>query len=186
VATAQRWPGGNGVREAGGAPVRAARFVEPLCYDARMRVLGLDVGERRIGVALSDPEGRLAFPLLTHERRGQEDAAALAALAREQEAERVVVGLPLSMDGTRGAQAEYSVSFAEALAACGVEVVLWDERLSSREADFYLRASAPAGSRGASRKARTGREQQKGARDQIAAAIILQAYLDSQRSGAAL
>jgi putative Holliday junction resolvase len=138
-----------------------------------MRTLGLDVGERRIGVAVSDPDGRMAFPLVTHERRGGDDAAALLDVARREEAGRIVVGLPLSLDGTHGPQAEEAAQFAERLKRTGdLEVVLWDERLSSLEADHHLRA---AGKRGKDAKAR---------RDAIAASIILQSYLDSRRDGA--
>jgi putative Holliday junction resolvase len=138
-----------------------------------MRTIGLDVGDRRIGVAVSDPEGRIAVPLRTYERRGARDADALVRLAREEGAERIVVGLPLSLDGSRGAQAEAAAAFADELrSAGGLDVVLWDERLSSTEADHHLRA---VGRRGKAAKE---------ARDAIAATIILQAYLDSQRMSA--
>lgn len=137
-----------------------------------MRMIGLDVGERRIGVAICDPEGRLAVPLRTVERRGRGDAAALVAMLRAEEAERVVVGLPLSLDGSHGAQADTVEAFVEELRAAGaVEVVYYDERLSSMEADHHLRAS---GKRGKAAKAE---------RDAVAASIILQAYLDSLRIG---
>lgn len=143
-----------------------------------MRTLGLDVGERRIGVAISDPEGRIAVPLRTHERRGRGDAAALARLAREEGAGRIVVGLPLSLDGSHGAQAEVAAAFADELrAATDADVVLWDERLSSVEADRYLRATGRTARQAPGRRGPAGKE----ARDAIAAAIILQAYLDSRR-----
>jgi putative Holliday junction resolvase len=136
-----------------------------------MRTLGLDVGERRIGVAISDPDGRLALPLRTHERRG-DDVGALIDLATREEARRIVVGLPLSLDGSHGQQAAVAEAFAERLRTRGeIEVVLWDERLSSREADHHLRAS---GVRGKAAKAN---------RDAVAAAIILQSYLDSLLTG---
>lgn len=134
-------------------------------------MLGLDVGERRIGVAISDPDGRLALPVGTHERRG-DDIGALIELARREAAERIVVGLPLSLDGSHGPQADVAQSFAEQLRRrAAIDVVLWDERLSSREADHHLRA---AGTRGKAAKAQ---------RDAIAASIILQSYLDSRSSG---
>lgn len=141
-------------------------------YTIPMRTLGLDVGDRRIGIAVSDPDGRIAVPVGAHERRGGDDAAALLDLARREEAGRIVVGLPLSMDGTHGAQAENASQFAERLRenAGAVDVVLWDERLSSREADHHLRAGG--------RRAKDT----KGRRDAIAASIILQAYLDSRRA----
>jgi putative holliday junction resolvase len=136
-----------------------------------MRTLGLDVGERRIGLAISDPDGRLALPIGTHERRG-DDVGTLIDLCRREDAQRIVVGLPLSLDGRQGPQADVAASLAEALRQrAGIEVVLWDERLSSREADHYLRA---AGKRG---------KQAKAQRDAVAASIILQSYLDSQMPG---
>lgn len=136
-----------------------------------MRSLGLDVGDRRIGVAISDPEGRLAVPLRVIERQGARDAALIAELAEQEEVERIVVGLPVSLDGRLGAQARAAQAFAESLRPLTTaEVILYDERLSSVEADRRLRA---AGLR--RRAART-------ARDATAAAIILQAYLDSRRA----
>jgi putative Holliday junction resolvase len=135
-----------------------------------VRTLGIDVGTRRIGVAISDPEGRLALPLRVIERRGPRDAAVVADLARREGAERVVVGLPVSLDGTLGPQAREVQAFAAAVRAAGAEVELYDERLSSVEADHHLRAAGIS-----TREAR-------GRRDAIAAAIILQAYLDSRRA----
>jgi putative Holliday junction resolvase len=136
-----------------------------------MRTLGLDVGERRIGLAISDPDGRLALPIGAHERRG-DDIATLIDLCRREEAQRIVVGLPLSLDGSHGPQADVAEDFAEQLRGrAGIEVVLWDERLSSREADHYLRS---AGKRG---------KQAKAQRDAVAASIILQSFLDSRMPG---
>lgn len=135
-----------------------------------MRTLGLDVGERRVGVAISDPEGRLAVPLRVLER-GQRDPAAIAALARREGVERIVVGLPVSLDGALGPQAHEVRAFTQALRAqTDAEVVEYDERLSSVEADRHLQA---AGLRGKAARER---------RDAVAAAIILQAYLDSRRA----
>lgn len=129
------------------------------------------MGERRIGLAVSDPDGRIALPYGTHQRSGGDDAAQIADLATREEAGRIVVGLPLSLDGSRGAQAELAEAFAERLRGrTASEVLLWDERLSSREADHYLRAG---GLRGKAAKAQ---------RDTIAATIILQSFLDSRRS----
>lgn len=134
-----------------------------------MRTMGLDVGERRVGVAISDPEGRLAVPLRVYERRGRGDIRTLADLARQEEAGRIVVGLPVSLDGEIGPQAREVQQFAEELrAATDAEVVLYDERLSSVEADRHLQA---AGLRGKAARER---------RDAVAASIILQAYLDSR------
>lgn len=136
-----------------------------------MRVLGLDVGERRIGVAISDPDGRLAVPLQVLERRGvRQDAAALAELAARESAGRVVVGLPVSLSGEEGPQAQAVRRFGDVLAgALSIPVVYWDERLSTVEADRLL---AAAGERARRRR---------GWRDAVAAALVLQAYLDAQR-----
>ena len=136
-----------------------------------MRIIGLDIGARRVGVAASDPDERLAVPLEVIERRGTGDASRLADLARREQAGRIVVGLPVSLDGTLGPQAQEVQAFADELrAATDAEVVLYDERLSSAEADRHLHA---AGLRGKAARAR---------RDAVAAAIILQAYLDSRRT----
>lgn len=139
-----------------------------------MRTMGLDVGERRIGVAISDPDERLAVPLRVLERRGgAADARAVAELARREGVGRIVVGLPVSLDGRLGPQARQTQSFAELLrAATDAEVVLYDERFSTTEAERHLRQ---LGMR--EREMRTRR-------DAVAAAIILQAYLDSRRAAA--
>jgi putative Holliday junction resolvase len=137
------------------------------------RILGLDVGERRIGVAISDPEGRIAVPLRVVDRTSAE--ATIVGIAHAEQAELIVLGLPLSMDGTVGAQARLVQSFGNGLAqATGLPIEYWDERLSSVQAE---RTGAAAGRR-ASRKA--GRRKPS---DDLAAAIILQGYLDRQRAG---
>jgi len=138
------------------------------------RILGLDIGERRIGVAISDPEGRLAVPLRIVERTSTAEQA-LAELARAEEVELIVLGLPLSMDGSVGAQARVVQAFGEGLAqASGLPIEYQDERLSSVQAD---RTS------GAAHK-HTGRGGRRGRApaDDVAAAIILQGYLDRQRA----
>ena len=138
-----------------------------------MRVLGLDIGERRIGVALSDPEGIIAIALTVIERES-EDAALkqLIALARENEVERIVIGLPRSLDGSLGKQAQAVQMFAKSLARrTELPVVTWDERLSTVAAERML---AEAGVRRGKRKKRL---------DSTAAALILQGYLDRERSG---
>lgn len=134
-----------------------------------MRTLGLDVGDRRIGVAISDPDGRLAFPGRVVERRGPGDFRAIADLAAREEAGRIVVGLPVSLSGEVGDQARSVELFVESLRqATDLEVILYDERLSSVEADRLLQAGGASG--------RQARER----RDSVAASIILQAYLDSR------
>jgi putative Holliday junction resolvase len=136
------------------------------------RMLGLDLGERRIGVAISTPEGGLAVPLRVLESAGDEaDARAIAELARAEGVETLVVGHPLSLDGTAGAQAQRVEAFARLLEReTGLPVALWDERLTTKQAE-----RAPAGTRPSRRRAPP---------DDVAAAIILQAYLDRQRPDA--
>ncbi len=138
-----------------------------------MRTLGLDVGDRRVGVAISDPEGHIAVPLRTLQRSAQDDIVkSIAGLVAEEDISSIVVGLPLRMDGTAGAQAESVREFVrELLSAVNVPVTLWDERLSTVQADQLLRS-------GGSRK-------RKAEQDALAAAIILQGYLDSRRQGQA-
>ena len=138
-----------------------------------MRVLALDVGERRVGIAISDPTGTLARPLQTLVRGSrEEDFAAIAALVAEHDVGLVVVGQPLSLDGTEGPQARRVNRYALALAAClPVRVVSWDERFTTVAADEILRQSRTEKER---RRARA-----VGELDAIAAAVILQNYLDS-------
>ncbi len=140
-----------------------------------MRILALDVGERRIGVAVSDPTGTLARPLRTLARGSrEEDFAAITALVAEEHAELVVVGRPLGLDGNEGPQARRTARYAEALAVhLPIPVVLWDERYTTTEAEEILRQSRSEKQR---RRARAA-----GDLDAIAAAVILQSYLDSRR-----
>jgi len=133
-------------------------------------VLGLDLGERRIGVAVSDPDGTIARPLVQFQPRSRHEIVeTVQRLVAEHHADRVVVGLPLNVDGTLGEQAHRAKGVADVLAqAVGVPVAMWDERFSTEEADAILDHSMP---RGRARKAR---------RDMVAAAVILQSYLDAQ------
>jgi len=138
-----------------------------------MRTLALDVGGKRIGLAISDPEGRIALPVGALERRDLEaDLAALAEMVRQQGAKRVVVGLPLSMDGSVGPQAREVLAFTEALAQrLEVPLEMWDERLTTVEAERRLRE--------------LGRRRRRAARarkDALAAAIILEDYLSGQQA----
>lgn len=140
-----------------------------------MYCLGLDVGERRIGVAVGEV---LARPVATLKRRSKErDYEAVGRLVREHQADTVVVGLPLNMDGSKGFQAQKVERFAtelrEALLDMGLEgrVVLWDERLSTEEAQH---AMIDVGQTVEERRHRV---------DQVAAAIILQTYLDQRAEG---
>lgn len=136
--------------------------------------MGLDLGDVRIGVALSDETGTLASGLVTLKAVGpRKDAQALAALAREHGVVEVVVGLPLRLDGSLGSQAEKAVAFAERLRrVLRLPVVTRDERLTSVAAGERL---AEAGVKRRDRKARI---------DQAAAALILQEHLDERNAGA--
>jgi putative Holliday junction resolvase len=138
-----------------------------------VRTLGLDFGERRVGVAISDPTGTIARPLHVLVRASrEEDFAAIAAIVAEHDVELVVVGQPLSLDGAEGPQARRVAGYAAALAdALPVEVISWDERFTTATADEVLRQTRKEKDR---RRARSG-----GEIDAIAAAVILQSYLDS-------
>jgi putative Holliday junction resolvase len=134
-----------------------------------MALLGLDVGDKRIGIAMS--EGRLAVPSDVIERTTEEeDLERIADLVRNFDAERVVIGLPRSMDGSIGTQAESVLAFSKALAnhIC-IPIEMCDERLTTVTADRLMQES------GAKRKKR------KKKIDAMAAAVILQAYLDGIR-----
>ena len=136
-----------------------------------MRILALDVGEKRIGVALSDPTGLLATPLTTIESKGRDsDIDEVVRLATEHEVGEIVVGLPLSMSGRRGPQAGRVDAFVRALAErTDLPLKSVDERLSSVQAERMLRESGVEPSKN---KARI---------DSAAAAVVLQSYLDSKR-----
>ena len=133
------------------------------------RILGLDVGDVRIGVAVSDALGITAQAVTTLKRRGLEsDLDELKALFDDYAAEKVVVGYPLNMDGTIGPQADKVRAFAEALSTrLGLTPVLWDERLTTAEARKVL---VGGGMR---------QEMRKGVTDQMAAMLLLQSYLDA-------
>lgn len=136
-----------------------------------MRVLGLDVGDRRIGVALSDETGLLASPLCTLQRVGpRKDVQAVVALVRAHGAGEIVVGLPYNLDGTLGPQAEKVRAFGASLqAAARVPVRYRDERLTTVEAEQILsERNVPW-------------QRRKGLVDQVAAVLILQEYLDHQK-----
>jgi putative Holliday junction resolvase len=135
-----------------------------------MIVLALDIGQVRIGVAVSGPEGTLASPRGLIRRRSNAQAfEAIARMVAESGAERVVVGLPISLDGQLHAQARAVQSFGRRLAArLSVPVVYWDERLSTVTAAEALRAAGVSPARMRDRI------------DAAAAAVILQDYLDHQ------
>jgi putative Holliday junction resolvase len=137
-----------------------------------MRIAGVDFGNRRIGLAVSNPDQLSAYPVETIERgRSLEaDLATLRARLTALEARRVVVGLPLNMDGTVGPQARAAQVFAHRLEeATGIPVELCDERLSSFEAEERLKGLRVRGNR------------RKLAIDAVAASVILETWLRSQK-----
>lgn len=138
------------------------------------RVIGLDIGERRIGVAISDPERRLAVPLRIIERRNDDaDLQTIVQLAREERADTFVVGNPLTLAGEAGQQAKLARAFADRLAKrSGLRVELCDERLSSVQAERL----------GDTKHRRL--KKQRRPTDDIAASLVLQTYLDRARRSA--
>jgi len=134
-------------------------------------LLALDVGDKRIGVAISDRSGMLAKPLVTvHRKNMKTDLARIANLAREHEAEAVVIGLPRNVDGSEGEQAAKVRSFAgKVMRETGLEVHLEDERYSTSTAIERL----------VERGVKTGHN--RDLVDMEAAAIILQSFLDRRR-----
>ncbi len=134
-----------------------------------MRLMGLDLGERRIGVAVSDPSRVLARGIEVIECRSLEkNLEAIARLAEEYEVEAIVVGFPRRLNGTAGEEAKKAEAFAAQIEAhLGLAAILWDERLSTVRA-------ARALAEGGKRKRRLGI-------DAVAAVVILQDYLDSLR-----
>ena len=147
------------------------------------RTLCLDVGERRIGVAVSDPSGRLATPLTIVERRAAErDFRRIADLVRDEGAERVVVGLPRTLAGAIGPQARRIQRWADRLAPyLVVPLVFADERYSTAEASRRLAGAGHAASAEKAaerRRNRPGRAGASASLDAAAAAVILQDYLD--------
>lgn len=141
------------------------------------RLLGLDYGTVRVGVALSDPEGRLARPLITLDARAGL-LENLKDIVRREDVQRVVLGRPLRSRGEPGSLDGAILHFAEVLRGLGLEVVFWDEGGSSlRAADLLQQAS---GRRGPPPPARARRERREGRLDRAAAALLLQEYLDAE------
>jgi putative Holliday junction resolvase len=138
------------------------------------RTLALDVGERRVGVAVSDPAGIVAQPLLVIERRGwAADLARLRTLVAEYRVSRIVVGYPLTLANRRGAQTRRVDQFVERLrAALPVAVETWDERLTTAAAERILLGGDAS------------RARRRAVRDAVAAAVLLQGYLDRERGRA--
>lgn len=135
----------------------------------RGRVLGLDLGAARIGVAISDDEGIVAVPMGTIRAGAPQDLRAVSAIVTEHDVSRVVVGNPLRMSGEAGEASAHASAFADALrGALHVPVDLYDERLTTVEAERRL---AEAGVPG---------RQRRRVVDQTAAVVILQSYLDAR------
>jgi putative Holliday junction resolvase len=140
-----------------------------------VRALGLDLGSKRIGVAVSDRSGTVASPLtvLHRSRSRRHDHAAIAALVADEEAERVVVGLPLSLSGELGPAARAALAEAEQLATVvSVPVETHDERLTTVSAERSLM------------EARMRAEARRRVVDKVAAAVMLQSWLDTRRARA--
>ena len=133
------------------------------------RILALDLGRKRIGLALSDPLGISAQGLPTlHRTTIREDIAAIAALTREHGVRLVLLGHPLNMKGDEGRQAAYTREFAGKLQErAGLHVRFWDERLTSKEAERVLKQSG------------ISIEKRARAVDRLAAVILLSSFLDS-------
>jgi len=138
--------------------------------EPQQRVMGLDYGQRRIGVALSDPLGITAQPLLTLERTTLDaDLDSLGSLMKRWDVRRVVIGLPLSLKGERGERAREAEGFGRRLErASGVPVEAWDERLTSVQAERALLEGD------------VSRKRRREVIDRTAAAIILQSWLDAR------
>jgi len=136
-----------------------------------MRIMGLDIGTRTIGIAISDELGITAQGLKTLRRKSmEEDFKEIAAIIRQFEIEEIIVGLPKNMDGTLGGQAEKVLKWMEALKdKTKIPVATWDERLSTVGASKVLL------------EADLSRSKRKKVIDKVAAVLILQGYLDQGR-----
>ncbi len=139
-----------------------------------MRVMGLDYGSKTVGVAISDSLGLTAQGIETicrkEENKLRRTCARIEELVKEYDVEKIVIGLPMHMNGDIGERAELSKEFGEMLARrTGLEIVYWDERLTTVEAEQTLIEN------------KVRRENRKQYVDKIAAVFILQGYLDSRK-----
>jgi len=137
-----------------------------------MKIIGLDLGSRTLGVAVSDKFEMLASPIEIHRYRDGDYESALKRvleLTEEYKSTRIVLGFPKNMNNTIGEKAELSISFKEELEKHNLEVILWDERLSTKEVTRMMIS------------ADLSRKKRKGQVDKLAATVILQGYLDSKR-----
>lgn len=131
------------------------------------RILGLDPGERRIGVALSDPTGTIASPHSVVDRRAVDPATVVRELCEENDVERIVVGLPTGLSGDEGPSAQAARAFGALVAeATGLPVEYQDERFTTVTAESALLEGG------------VRRDKRREVRDKVAAAVILQTYLD--------
>lgn len=150
--------------------------MEPAVTDsessARSRILGLDHGQRRIGIAISDELGITSQPLLTLAHTNQRnDVRSIGRLLRRYGCAGIVIGWPIHLSGDRGSRAQAAEKFADALRAeFGLPVHLWDERLSTAEAHRHLDAAG------------RGARDRKQIIDQVAAVLILQSWLDARKN----
>lgn len=149
---------------------REARFVS----FGRMTVLGIDYGSRRIGLAISDPEDKIALPAGTLESQGRKkDLAAIASMARERGVDAVVIGLPLHMNGREGPEAAAARRFAAGIEeALSLPVTLLDERWTTVEADRALQEGG-----------RRSRKKRKAVIDTLAATLLLRSFLERHAQG---
>jgi putative Holliday junction resolvase len=133
------------------------------------RLLGVDYGSRRVGLAVSDPERKIASPLATYVRRTRDqDGSFFKQLAADQEIVELVVGLPVHLSGDEGAKAAEARAFGKWLAEITERaVVYWDERYTTVEAEEHLWSAGLT------------HKQRKARRDQVAAQVILQTYIDA-------
>ena len=141
----------------------------------KKRIIGLDYGSKTVGVAVSDPLGFTAQGLETITRKDENKLrktyARIEALIREYEAEQIVLGYPKNMNDTEGERVEKTLAFKEALERrTGLEVILWDERMTTLSAIGFLNQTNTRG------------KKRKGVVDTVAAVIILQSYLDSRKN----
>ncbi len=138
-----------------------------------MRLLGLDIGDQRIGMAVSDDLGLTAQGLPTLERKNRRaDLASLQELIATREITSIIAGMPRNMDGSFGERAEITEHFIQLLEeTCNLPCIRWDERLTTRQAERVLRETQQ-------------KRKRKTMRDRIAAQLILQSYLDYQHARA--
>lgn len=136
-----------------------------------MRVLGIDYGDKTLGLAISDLMGITAQPLEQYQIRDPDaDKSFFQSLIKQREVGKIVIGLPLRMDGTEGTRVEKTRRFADWLRSfLDLPVVFWDERLTTKQALRILREQS------------SGPKKKKQGKDKVAAAIILAAYLESER-----